>query len=151
MVKIKFESWRSYIPLFLGFVLVASLCSTQLMVFINKETQIRTEQKAGLDLRKILLVSYGMWQESGKLDLDKLWQRLGRKEAFKDPWGTPFQVNFNERELQCLSAGPDREYFTYDDLEQTLPRVIAESFNQVPSTEEEPQETDTNSTVRAAQ
>lgn len=124
MVKINITAWRSYLPIGLATSLVGALCFAQLTFFIKEEAGLRSQQRAAKELKKILVVAYGLWEESGELGPEKLWRHLGRRTALLDPWGSPYQILATTTELRCSSFGPDRLAGTADDIVQFLPRSL---------------------------
>lgn len=124
MVKINAPQIRARLPLVLATAIVAIVCALQIWAIGADENQIRNQQKASAELRKILILSYGIWQERGELKPEVVWRRLSRKEPLRDPWGNPYKIEANAAGLRCSSAGPDGVWNTLDDLEQWLPRNI---------------------------
>jgi hypothetical protein len=121
---IKLVQLQSRMGLLLAAVVVALICGMQVVAASNDEKIMRQKIQAATELRKILILSYGMWQETGVLNANAVWRRLGRKDAYPDPWGNPYHIESNPKTLRCFSAGPDAIINTADDFEQWLPRDI---------------------------
>lgn len=104
----------SYVFVFMLILIVIAISVISLYdAFFLLEKQ-RTIVGAKSELRQIGVASLGLYLQTRRVEVDRVWTLLGGIR--KDKWGQPYRKDGRGKQTTWISAGPDREFGTRDDL-----------------------------------